>query len=53
LAPAEVGAWTAARHAQIERGELVWISHNLDVLARAPRGDTAPLAIASRANADG
>jgi SAM-dependent methyltransferase len=28
-------AWIAERHAQIERGELVYIAHQLDVLARA------------------
>ena len=27
-------AWIAARHAQIERGELIYIAHQLDVLAR-------------------
>jgi len=27
-------AWVAARHAQIERGELIYIAHQLDVLAR-------------------
>jgi len=36
FAPGEVAAWTAARHAQIDRGELVWIAHNLDLLARVP-----------------
>lgn len=36
FAPGEVEAWTAARHAQIERGELVWIAHNLDLLAGIP-----------------
>lgn len=38
FAPGEVAAWTEARHAQIDRGELVWIAHNLDLLAGAPRG---------------
>ena len=28
--------WIATRHAQIERGELVYIAHQLDVLARKP-----------------
>jgi SAM-dependent methyltransferase len=28
--------WIRARHAQIERGELIYIAHQLDVLARAP-----------------
>ena len=36
VAAPELAAWTAARHGQIDRGELVWISHNLDALARAP-----------------
>ena len=29
-------AWVEARHAQVERGELVYIAHQLDVLGRAP-----------------
>jgi SAM-dependent methyltransferase len=28
--------WIARRHEQIDRGELVWISHNMDLLARVP-----------------
>jgi hypothetical protein len=36
IAPAELRAWTAARHGQIDRGELVWVAHNLDVLAQRP-----------------
>lgn len=28
--------WIGVRHAQIERGELIYIAHQLDVLARAP-----------------
>jgi SAM-dependent methyltransferase len=43
ITPAELRGWTAARHAQIDRGELVWIAHNLDVLARAA-GSTGPAA---------
>lgn len=31
------GDWIAERHAQIERGELVYVAHQLDVLARTPR----------------
>lgn len=34
----EVDSWVATRHAQVDRGELVWISHNLDLLARAREG---------------
>jgi SAM-dependent methyltransferase len=34
LDPDRFAAWIAARHAQIERGELVYIAHQLDVLAR-------------------
>lgn len=30
LAPARFAAWIAARHAQIERGELTYIAHQLD-----------------------
>ena len=29
--------WVAARHAQVERGELVYIAHQNDVLARKPK----------------
>jgi SAM-dependent methyltransferase len=35
-APSELAAWVAARHVQIERGELVYIAHQLDVAGRAP-----------------
>ena len=31
-----LGAWVAQRHAQIEQGALVYIAHQLDVLARVP-----------------
>jgi len=31
-----LGSWVAQRHAQIERGALVYIAHQLDVLARVP-----------------
>lgn len=34
LDAARFAAWIAERHAQIERGELVYIAHQLDVLAR-------------------
>jgi hypothetical protein len=34
LDPARFAAWIAERHAQIDRGELVYIAHQLDVLAR-------------------
>jgi SAM-dependent methyltransferase len=30
--------WIAERHAQVERGELVYIAHQLDLLAQAPKG---------------
>jgi SAM-dependent methyltransferase len=30
--------WIAERHAQVERGELVYITHQLDLLAQAPAG---------------
>lgn len=29
--------WVAKRHAQVERAELVYIAHQLDLLARAPK----------------
>lgn len=41
LAPDELAGWLAARHAQAERGELVYIAHQLDVLARR-RGTSLP-----------
>jgi len=34
LDPAAFAAWIEARHAQIERGELIYVAHQLDVLAR-------------------
>lgn len=36
FAPGEVAAWAEARRGQIDRGELVWIAHNLDLLAGVP-----------------
>jgi SAM-dependent methyltransferase len=36
LDPARVSAWIAERHAQVERGELVYIAHQLDLLAQVP-----------------
>ena len=39
LEPARFSAWIATRHAQVERGELVYIAHQLDLLAQAPEGD--------------
>jgi hypothetical protein len=37
LDPSAFQAWIAARHRQIDAGELTYIAHQLDVLARAPR----------------
>lgn len=34
LDPSRFTAWIAARHAQIERGELVYIAHQMDFLGR-------------------
>jgi SAM-dependent methyltransferase len=34
LDPARLRAWLDTRHAQVERGELVYIAHQLDFLAR-------------------
>lgn len=34
-------AWITERHAQVERGELVYIAHQLDLLAQAPEGFTS------------
>jgi SAM-dependent methyltransferase len=39
LDAARFSAWIAERHAQVERGELVYIAHQLDLLAQAPEGD--------------
>jgi len=36
LDPARFAAWVKARHTQIEAGQLVYIAHQLDMLARAP-----------------
>jgi len=36
LDAAALAAWVAARHADIERGELIYIAHQLDVVGRAP-----------------
>jgi SAM-dependent methyltransferase len=33
----ELRAWVSARHAQIDRGELVYIAHQLDVTGVSPR----------------
>lgn len=37
LDPARFDAWIARRHAQIERGELVYIAHQLDFVGRVER----------------
>ncbi|GAB4469269.1 MAG: class I SAM-dependent methyltransferase [Anaerolineae bacterium] len=34
--PARFADWVAARHRQVERGELVYIAHQLDFVGRAP-----------------
>lgn len=36
LDAAELANWVAIRHAQIERGELVYIAHQLDIVGRRP-----------------
>jgi hypothetical protein len=36
LDPARFRAWVSERQAQIERGELCYIAHQLDVLGRVP-----------------
>ena len=36
LARAEFDSWVATRHAQVERGELIYVAHQLDVFGRAP-----------------
>jgi SAM-dependent methyltransferase len=34
--PARLNDWIAKRHAQIDRGELVYIAHQIDMLGRSP-----------------
>jgi SAM-dependent methyltransferase len=36
VVPADLAAWVARRHAQIEAGELLYVAHQLDYLARVP-----------------
>ena len=36
LDPGRLAAWVATRRRQVDRGELVYVAHQLDVLARAP-----------------
>lgn len=36
ISPAPLCAWEALRHQQIERGELVYIAHQMDFLGRRP-----------------
>lgn len=36
LDPAALAAWVAARHADVERGQLIYLAHQLDVVGRAP-----------------
>ena len=37
ISQAELAGWASQRHAQIERGELVYIAHQMDFLARVPK----------------
>jgi SAM-dependent methyltransferase len=41
LDPERLSAWITERHAQVERGELVYIAHQLDLLAQAPEDGSA------------
>lgn len=51
LDPQQLTAWLAERHAQIERGELVYIAHQLDMLGRVgPSPKTADPAAERAAN---
>jgi SAM-dependent methyltransferase len=36
LDAAELAAWVAARHADVDSGELIYIAHQIDVVGRAP-----------------
>jgi hypothetical protein len=38
LDPEGLEAWAAKRHAQVEKGQLVYISHQLDFTGRFPKG---------------
>jgi hypothetical protein len=37
VSAADLARWTAQRHSQIDRGELVYIAHQMDFLARVPK----------------
>jgi len=37
LDPVRFTDWIARRHAQVDRGELVYLAHQLDFLGRAPK----------------
>jgi len=39
LDPATLASWVAARHAQIDRAELCYVAHQLDVAGHAPAAD--------------
>jgi len=43
LDPTRFSAWIAERHAQVERGELVFVAHQLDLLAQSPGSDAPTL----------
>jgi SAM-dependent methyltransferase len=36
LDAAAFAAWVAARHAEVERGQLIYLAHQIDVVGRAP-----------------
>lgn len=40
--PESLAEWSATRHRQIERGELVYVAHQLDVLGRVPGEPRTP-----------
>jgi SAM-dependent methyltransferase len=39
LDPGSFQGWLAERHDQVDRGELIYIAHQLDVLARVPKSN--------------
>jgi SAM-dependent methyltransferase len=40
--PQRLAAWLTTRHAQIERGELIYLAHQLDVLGRVETANVRP-----------
>lgn len=41
----KLASWIRSRHAQIDKGELIYIAHQLDLLGRAPKPGSSALAV--------